>query len=227
MQVDHERIELSAHVAEVEVQLRLAPCRERRVALGTQRLEITDVLLGLVHLLTRLLEARRRGELRRAGLVDLVRRHELPGQERLEPVEAVGRVLQLRLHALHGRPGRSDGEALALDAALGDRDLTVERRHVGPRTLERELVRARVDDDEKVTSLHALIVLHVQLGDRPAHLWHDPDDVGRHDRIVRLRMPHHTSDDHHTENDEAGHDGEADRPSQHASGIAHPSSRTG
>jgi len=69
------------HVAEVEVQLRLAARRERRVALGAQRLEVTDVLLGLVHLPPRLVEPGRGREPRRPGLVDLVRRHELPAAQ--------------------------------------------------------------------------------------------------------------------------------------------------
>ena len=62
--------------------------------------------------------------------------------------------------------------------------------------------------------LHALVVLDVQLGDRAAHLRHDADDVGRHDRVVRLRVPHHPSDDHDTENDGSRDDADADEPSQ-------------
>src|SRR6185295_10335131 len=148
-----ERVELGADVAVLEIELRLAAGRERRLALGLERLEIPDVLVRLLLFLPRLLEPGGRGELRRAGLVDLVRGHELAGQERLETVEIVRGVLELRLHALHARPGGRDGESLALDLALRDLDLAVERRDVGPRALDGELVRARVDDEEQVPLL--------------------------------------------------------------------------
>ena len=62
-------------------------------------------------------------------------------QERLEPVEAVGGVLHLRLHALHRRFRRRDREALPVDLPLGDLDLAVERGQLGARALDGELVR--------------------------------------------------------------------------------------
>ncbi len=226
VQVDDEPVELGAHVAEVEVELCLATRRKRRVPLRAQCLEIADVLLGLVLLPPRLVEPGRGGELRGTGLIELVRGHELPGQQRLEPVQRVGGVLELRLHALHGRRGRGHGEALPLDAALGHADLTIERGDVGPCALDRELVWARVDDEHQVSLLHALIVLDVQLGDRAAHLRDDADDVGRHDGIVRLRVSHETADDHDTENDRARDDADADDPSEPTSLLAHPSFRT-
>src|SRR4029434_4086495 len=117
------------------------------------------------------------------------------------------------------------GEALPLDAALGDVDLAIERGDLGTGTLHRELVRARVDDEQEVALLHALIVLDVQLGDRPAHLRHDPDDVRRHDGIVRLRVLDDPPEDDEGENDRARDDAEADVPCERASSLAHPSFR--
>src|SRR5882724_10508136 len=94
------------------------------------------------------------------------------------------------------------------------------------RALERELVRARVDDEEQVALLHALVVLDVQLGDRAAHLRHDADDVRRDDRVVGLRVAHHPLDDDDRQDHEPGHDAEGDQPADRTPPTRHPSSRT-
>ena len=134
--------------------------------------------------------------------------------------------LRLRLHALHGGLRGIERVALAFDAPLGDLDLAVECGQLGARAFDRELVRARIDDEQELALLHRLVVHDVQLDDRAAHLRHDADGVGHHDRVVRLRVPHDPPDDHDRENDRADHDPEDDDSSEETARAAHVSSRT-
>src|SRR5262249_14331190 len=132
----------------------------------------------------------------------------------------------LCLRTAHCRFRRVDREALPLDLPLRHVDLAVERGYLRTRALHREFIRARVDDEQDITLLDALVVGDTELGDRTAHLRDDVYDVGHADRIVRLRIAHEALDDHEPERDRSRNEHEEDESSEGAARPAHVSSRT-
>ena len=90
------------------------------------------------------------------------------------------RGVELGLGLGHAGHSRSSAVLQAIDLFTGEGQR-------GPGALQRDLVRSRVDQKEKVALLHLLVVVHRKLDDMTADLRGDAHEVGTNRGIFRLR----------------------------------------
>src|SRR5262245_23526915 len=90
---------------------------------------------------------------------------------------------------------------------------------------DRVLVGPWVDDEQEIPLLHGLVVDYVKLYDPARDFRDDVDDVGHHGRVVGLRMPDDTPDDHHGQQEGTRDDHDAEHPAYRtATGDTHRAS---
>ena len=125
----------------------------------------------------------------RSRLVHLFRRCEMFWEQRLEPVQRILRLLELRSRALNASLGGLDSEFQLFVLRAPYFDLLVERSKRGFRFIERLLIIGRVDLEQQIALFHQLVVLDSEVNDRAADARNDSDDIGARSGIVRSWMP--------------------------------------
>ena len=143
-----------------------------------------------------------------AGFLHAVCGDKLLWQQRLEALQMIIGMLELGLQAGDLRVGRNRIHFPAGDLGRRGVELGLGPGHAGhsrssavlqaidlftgegqrrPGALQGDLVRSRVDQEEKVALLHLLVIVHRELDDVTADLRGDANKVGANRGIFRLR----------------------------------------
>src|SRR6476619_4939087 len=99
-------------------------------------------------------------------------------QQRLEPVQRILRLLELRSRALNASLGGLDSEFQLFVLRASHFDLLVESRKRRFRSIQRLLIIGRINLEQEIAALYQLVVLNSELNDRSADTRNDSDDVG-------------------------------------------------
>ena len=200
MQIDDPRVERRAHAAVAEIELGLAERRLRRVALRLERDEVADVLLGLILLPSRLVEPGLRGELRGARLVHLVRASRTPSR-------SSGSIRSRLSEEFFTCASARRTAALAASTAKRWPSICRCVTSISPSSAatsararcDRELVRARVDDEQQIALSTAWLSATWSSLIVPLTCGTTSMTSAIDDRVVRLRIPHDTLHDERPE----------------------------
>src|SRR6476646_3201763 len=110
-------------------------------------------------------------------------------QQRLEPVQRILRLFQLRRRALDTSLSGLDSEFQLLVLRASDFYLLVQSCKRGFRFIQRLLIIGRIDFEKQIALFYQLVLLDGEFNDLAAGAWNDSDDVRSRGGIVSARMP--------------------------------------